>query len=92
VEDLEDELIRAVGTGRVVEVIAAEGELEAFRTMQKQPSHRGRAVEEQLRRFLGTRSGRKLRYARLLVETMDLASVPRPLERVLAAGQGSTAR
>jgi hypothetical protein len=27
---------------------------------------------------------RKIRYARLLVEALDLAQVPRPLDRVLA--------
>jgi hypothetical protein len=42
-------------------------------------------VEAQLRRFIGTRSGRKIRYGRLLVEALDLAEVPRPLDRVLAS-------
>ncbi|HEX2374372.1 MAG TPA: ATP-dependent endonuclease, partial [Actinomycetota bacterium] len=39
---------------------------------------------EQLRRFIGTHSGRKIRYARLLVDALELTSVPRPLDRVLA--------
>jgi hypothetical protein len=29
-------------------------------------------------------SGRKIRYARLLVDALDLTSVPRPLDRLLA--------
>ena len=84
VADLEDELIRALGVATVERVLAEQGELGSFRTFQKQASQRGRTGEAQLRRFMGTRSGRKFRYARLLVEALDLASVPRPLERVLA--------
>jgi hypothetical protein len=33
---------------------------------------------------MGTRGGRKIRYARLLVNALDLERVPRPLDRVLA--------
>jgi hypothetical protein len=83
VADLEDELIRSVGAAAVVGVIDAQGELGAFRTFQKQPAWRGRAIEEQLRRFLGTHSGRKARSAALLVDALDLAAVPRPLDCVL---------
>jgi hypothetical protein len=84
VVDLEDELIRSLGAGAVERVIETQGELGSFRTLQRQPAQWGRSAEEQLRRFLGTRSGRKLRYARLLVDALDLADVPRPLDRVLA--------
>jgi hypothetical protein len=82
--DLEDELIRSLGTAAVERIIEAQGELGSFRTMQQMPAQRGRALEAQLRRFLGTRSGRKIRYARLLVDALDLLRVPRPLDRVLA--------
>jgi hypothetical protein len=82
--DLEDELIRALGTARVEEVVNAQGELGSFRTLQKQPEWRGRPVEEQLGRFMGSGGSRKIRYARLLVEALDLAHVPRPLDLVLA--------
>jgi len=82
--DLEDELIRALGAPAVEEVIATAGDLGAWRTMQKQPYHRGRDVEAQLRRFMGTHSGRKERYAGLLVDALDLAAVPRPLDGLLA--------
>jgi hypothetical protein len=84
VADLEDELIRALGAARVEEVVEAEGELGSFRTLQKQPEWRGRSVEEQLRRFMGSGGSRKIRYARLLVEVLDLTHVPRPLDLVLA--------
>ena len=83
VDDLEDELIRALGTERVERVIDEQGELDSFRRFQAQPMQRARPVGQQLRRFMGTRSGRKARYARALVASMDLASVPRPLDMVL---------
>jgi hypothetical protein len=82
--DLEDELIRALGAAAVEEVVEAQGDLRPFRTMQKQPEWRGRPREEQLRRFMGSGGQRKIRYARLLVDALELADVPRPLERVLA--------
>src|ERR671914_1046057 len=80
VEDLEEELIRAVGAARVEEVVEAQGDLQPFRTLQKQPAWRDRPLEEQLRRFMGSGGRRKIRYARLLVETVDLTRVPRPLD------------
>lgn len=84
VVDLEDELIRALGAGSVEAVIASQGELDSFRTLQKQPAWRGQRIEAQLRRFMGSGSTRKIRYARLLVEALDSAHVPRPLRLVLA--------
>jgi Overcoming lysogenization defect protein-like, TOPRIM domain len=84
VADLEQELIRALGAAAVERVVDSEGDLGSFRTLQKQPAWRGRPVEEQLRRFMGSGGRRKFRYARLLVEALDLAHVPRPLDLVLA--------
>jgi hypothetical protein len=84
VADLEDELIRALGAASVEQIIEAEGELGSFRTFQRQPAQQGRSPEVHLHRFMGTRSGRKSQYARLLVDTLDLTRVPRPLDRVLA--------
>jgi hypothetical protein len=84
VADLEDELIRCLGPAVVEQVVAAQGELGAFRTFQQQPAWQGRSSQEQLRRFIGTLSGRKVRYARLLVDALELTSVPRPLDRLLA--------
>jgi hypothetical protein len=84
VEDLEDELIRAHGADAVERVVDAHGDLASFRTLQKQPEWRGRPPEEQLRRFMGSGGRRKIRYARFLVESLDIARIPRPLERVLA--------
>ena len=82
--DLEDELIRAAGTAAVEQIIQAQGELRSFRIFQQQPAQRGRSTVRQLHRFMGTRSGRKSQYARLLAEALDPAQIPRPLDSVLA--------
>ena len=79
--DLEDELIRSLGVEAVEEIFAAHGKLGSFRTYQKQPAHRGRPTEEQLRGFL---TNWKISLAAPLVEALDLDRVPRPLDGVLA--------
>jgi Overcoming lysogenization defect protein-like, TOPRIM domain len=84
VEDLEDELIRALGADAVEEVVDAQGDLGPLRTLQKQPAWRGQPREEQLRRFMGSGGSRKIRYARLLVDALEPDQVPRPLDLLLA--------
>ena len=84
VADLEDELIRSLGAACVEQLIDTQGEIRQLRTFQKQPAQLGRPPEAQLRRFMGTRGGRKIQYAPLLVEALDLTQVPRPLDAVLA--------
>ncbi|UNS95189.1 ATP-dependent endonuclease [Streptomyces tubbatahanensis] len=81
--DLEDELIRAVGTARVEEIVRDEDDLRAWQTFLHQPAHRDRPREQQLRRFLGTRKGRKIRYGHLLVEALGPEQVPAPLRGLL---------
>ena len=81
--DLEDELIRSVGIEGVLAVVEAEGEGRAWRTMRRQPAQVGRPLAAQLRRFMGTRSMRKIRYGRLLAEAVELDRIPPPLVRVL---------
>jgi hypothetical protein len=84
VADLEDELIRSLGAATVLNVLEAEGDDRNFHVFQHQPAQRTRPVEHQLRRFMGTISGRKERYARSLVDALELARVPHPLELLLA--------
>jgi hypothetical protein len=84
VVDLEDELIRRLGATAVERVVEGQGELGPFRTFQRQPAQRERGIHQQLHRFMGTGGGRKIRYARLLVDALDLANVPEPLDRLLA--------
>ena len=83
VADLEDELIRALGPDLVEEIVEAHGDLRPFRTLQRQSAWQGRPKREQLRRFMGSGGRRKIRYARILVDALDLERVPRPLDGVL---------
>src|SRR5438270_12250113 len=48
--DLEDELIRTLGSATVEQLLEAQGELDSFRTFQKQPAQRARAIDAQLHR------------------------------------------
>jgi hypothetical protein len=82
--DLEDELIRALGAPAVERLLAVQGELDSFRRFQDQPAQHGRDGHAQLRRFMGTRARRKIRYGALLVNALDLRRVPHALDAVLA--------
>ena len=84
VADLEDELIRSLGVGRVEQLIEAQGEFGRFRTFTRQPAQRNRTREQQLRRFMGTRSGRKIHYGHVLAAALDLTRLPGPLAGVLS--------
>jgi len=83
VEDLEDELIRAIGAAQVEALIDSQGDLGSFRSLQRQPEWRGQPAPAQLRRFFGSGARRKLRYARLLVGAIDLDRLPHPLAALL---------
>ena len=77
--DLEDEMIRALGTDTVEQVISDEGDLAAFGTFQKQPFQRTQPLDRQMHRFFGTIGGRKERYGRALASRLDPDAIPRPL-------------
>jgi len=81
--DLEDELIRAVGPGAVVGLLDELGDLGRFRTFQDQPGWRGQPLHDQLRRFAGTRSGRKAVFAGRLAAELTAGTLPAPLARLL---------
>ncbi|MFF4113712.1 TOPRIM nucleotidyl transferase/hydrolase domain-containing protein [Streptomyces sp. NPDC001714] len=83
--DLEDELVRALGPPRVAELAHAEGDDRALRTFLNQPAQRGRTAQQQFRRFLGTTSGRKIHYGRVLVEALDPDRIPAPLDALLTS-------
>lgn len=87
VVDLEDELIRAIGAARVEALIDSQGDIGSFRTLQRQPEWRSQPAGAQLRRFLSSGAGRKLRYARLLAASADLERLPHPLEAALTWAQ-----
>lgn len=85
VENLEDELIRALGAARVEEVLAAQGDLPTFRNFQNQPAWRGRPVDEQLRRWFHAADRRATRYPPLLIEALEPVEIPAPLRGALDA-------
>ncbi|MGR6318241.1 ATP-dependent endonuclease [Micromonospora soli] len=86
VNDLEEELIRALGSAQVEALFDAQGDLRSFRSFQSQPAWRGREPEAQMWRFLRSSSRRNLRYARLLVEAaVGRDTLPRPLDALLTA-------
>lgn len=82
--DLEDELMRALGTAGVERVIAEAGETRSLDLLARMPAQEVRTREDVLSRFMTSRSGRKERYARLLVEAMPRGSEPAPLRALLA--------
>ncbi|CAL9390560.1 hypothetical protein SUDANB6_01249 [Streptomyces sp. enrichment culture] len=84
VADLEGELIRALGVARVTELVRAQGDQRPLETFLHQPAQQGRTVQQQVRRFLGTRKGRKIQYGRVLVEALDPHHTPAPLAGLLA--------
>jgi hypothetical protein len=81
--DLEDELIRALGTDAAIELITAEGELRSLERLQGQPAQRDRTTAQQLHRFFGSKGGRKEYYGRRLAEVVPLDRVPQPLAELL---------
>ncbi|WP_326573318.1 ATP-dependent endonuclease [Streptomyces sp. NBC_00481] len=83
--DLEDELIRALGPARVEQIVQAEDEMRAWQTFLQQPAQHGRPRHQLLRRFMGTKKGRKIRYGRLLVEALAPDQVPAPLDDLFAS-------
>ncbi|GAA4715364.1 TOPRIM nucleotidyl transferase/hydrolase domain-containing protein [Phytohabitans rumicis] len=84
VNDLEEELIRAVGTAGVEALFASEGDLRSFHSFQSQPAWRDRNLEAQMYRFMRSSSRRNLRYARLFVEAaVGRDTLPRPLDALL---------
>jgi hypothetical protein len=80
--DLEGELVRALGQERMMRLVEERGQLAAFRTYQKQPDKRSLPLEVQLHGWL---HNWKVRYAKALVDALDLDHVPAPLEGVLAS-------
>jgi hypothetical protein len=83
VQDLEDELLRAVGPGAGEAALDEIGHLGRFRTFQRQPEWRDRDWHEQLRRFAGSGAGRKVLLAEQLARRLTPSTTPAPLSRLL---------
>ena len=89
VPDLEGELISALGSARVEELLDEYGELARFRGFQQQPAQRAKTIDAQLRRFMGTHAGRKARFAPILVQALEEPRIPAALSSLLAAAAGA---
>lgn len=81
--DLEEELIRALGTDHTVAVIEQLGLDAKLATLRQQPAWQDRPLAEQLHRFCGVASGRKELLAGALAAALDPDEVPEPLEALL---------
>lgn len=81
--DLEEEVIRALGPQTAEGMLAELRLLERFRTFQRQPEWRDRPLHEQLRRFAGVASGRKILLAERFAEQLTPANTPRPLAALM---------
>lgn len=89
VRDLEDELIRALGADALEALIHRQGELRRFRRFQTQLAQREKSVERQLWRWMGNR---KIRYASALVDALEPARIPLPLQGLLDRMQDGRSR
>jgi hypothetical protein len=81
VNDIEEELIRALGATVVTQVIFAAGDASDLQNFQTQSAWTGKTLEEQLRGFLHRRN---VQYMPLLVDALPAGVVPSPLSGVLA--------
>jgi hypothetical protein len=81
--DLEDELIKVLGPEAIDDVVLALGDREPWHAFQKQPAQRGRDRQQQMRRFIRSKTGRNVRYALAFVERLEVARLPRPLVGLL---------
>ena len=83
--DLEEQRRQAAGPAAIEQVLAERRGLDRFRSFQRQPAQRDRPTTAQSRRFAGTASGRKTRFAADVVEVLPLDRMPAPLIGVLDA-------
>ncbi|MBF4161993.1 hypothetical protein [Nocardioides acrostichi] len=81
--DLEDELVRALGTARILQVLEAQLMLRSFQSLLVQPAWRDRPFADQVHRFVGAGSGRKVRLARAFTACLSPDELPAPLAGLL---------
>lgn len=90
--DLEDELIRALGPGRCLEVLEEQGLADRFAAFGRQQAWAGRPLTERLHRFCGVASGRKILLAGAMAAALAPGQVPPPLAGLLRSLQDADAR
>jgi hypothetical protein len=81
--DLEDELIRALGTARIASLTELAGDARPWYTFQRQPAWQGQPANQQFRRFIRSVSERNVRYIRAILDTLEPGQLPRPLQLLL---------
>jgi len=81
--DLEDELIRALGTARAVGVIERLGLGAKFQALRGQEAWRDRPLAHQLHRFCGVASGRKELLAGAFAAELQPGEAPPPLRDLI---------
>jgi hypothetical protein len=81
--DLEDELIRAIGTEAIPRLTELQGDARAWLTFRGQPAWQARPMDQQFRRFIRSVSDRNARYIRALVDGLEPERLPPPLRRLL---------
>lgn len=77
--DLEGELLSALGVEEAVVCIAANGDLAALRSLQRQPAWRTRPPADQLHRFVRSIARRNMRYALVLALAIPVERIPTSL-------------
>lgn len=83
VADLEDELLRALGPGRVIQVLDRLGLRDKLDALGQQPAWRERPLRDQLHRFAGVASGRKELLATAFTAELAADELPEPLRLLL---------
>jgi len=90
--DLEDELIRALGPARCLELLAEQGLAARFEAFSRQRAWAGRPLTERLHRFSGIASGRKILLAGAMAGALAPDRVPAPLAGLLRCLEEADAR
>ena len=83
--DLEEELIRAAGATRALEVLETTRLSTSFATFTRQPAWGGRPFADQLRPFAGAGSGRRELLAGALPAALTAEELPLPLAGLVSA-------
>jgi predicted ATP-dependent endonuclease of OLD family len=78
--DLEAELLSALTTTEVEQIIDADGQLQVFQTFASRPEHVGLPLDQQQLSFI---KERKVRWAPLLAAEIDPQNTPSPIAQLL---------
>src|SRR5690606_36183480 len=74
-----DELIRALGPARSLDLLEEVGLAPRFAAFSRQPAWEGRPLVQRLHRFCGIASGRKVMLAGVMAAALGPDQLPAPL-------------